>query len=110
MRCGLLIVLIASSLLVNAPCSASEPSSDEIPIIGQRFAPWGWSPLLLCQLAWSHFDGFEVQLAAEEASIWSWSDGPIQELWLTFQMGKPHPTTSDPQIRLSWVRLEESGD
>jgi len=39
-----------------------------------------------------------------------WSDNSIQELWLRFQMGKPDPITSDPQIRLSWVRLEESGD
>lgn len=39
-----------------------------------------------------------------------WSDNPIQELWLRFQMGKPDPITSDPQVRLSWVLLEESGE
>jgi hypothetical protein len=67
----LLVLLGVAAFLPTASSLASEPSSDEIPIIGQRFAPWGWSPLLLCQLAWSHFDGFEVQLAAWEGYVWT---------------------------------------
>ena len=68
---ALFVLLSYAVLIPSASSLASEPSSDEIPIIGQRFAPWGWSPLLLCQLAWSHFDGFEVQLAAWEAFAWT---------------------------------------
>jgi hypothetical protein len=68
------IVLPTAQLLVlfhAVAASATVPSSDDIPVIGQRFAPWCWSPLLLCRLAWSHFDGFETQLGAGEGSTWA---------------------------------------
>lgn len=58
---ALLVLLSFAVLIPTASSLASEPSSDEIPIIGQRFVWWQYTPEFLCELAWKHFDGFEME-------------------------------------------------
>ena len=60
-------VFLVVPLLAQPDCVlAAEPTPVEIPIIGQRLPWWQWSSELLCELAWSYFDGFEVEADSDE--------------------------------------------
>jgi hypothetical protein len=58
-------VLLLVMILVQTSISA-EPPSNSIPVIVQRLMPGRWSELLLCQLTWTHIDGFEFELALDQ--------------------------------------------
>lgn len=60
-------VMLLTSILPGISQSA-EPPANSIPVIVQRLMPGRWSPLLLCQLAWNHIDGFEFELALDQVT------------------------------------------
>jgi hypothetical protein len=48
-------------LLLPGSLQSGEPSTNTIPVIGQRFTWWEYTTRFLCDLAWRHFDGFEFE-------------------------------------------------
>ena len=58
------IILILIILLAASSASlADAPPDNSIPIMGLMFYPWRWSPDLLCELSWMHFDGIEFEVS-----------------------------------------------
>ena len=56
------ILTLACLLTFSIASLADEPPDNTIPIIGMFFTWWKWSPELLCEMSWMHFDGIEYEV------------------------------------------------